>query len=438
MTLSRTGRCVVAVVVVMLACVACGGATEMDRIEAPVPPSEMRSPGAASEAPSANAKSNASWAPETRSPSARVEHGDAPAFALAMDKCGREDGALDVVARQLALQPRHGEEELARTTELLRRAGLPQVWPRVWVATSKLVGEPASAADARPTPAPRRAVLLAFDENDVALRVERWRAGMTTSGERRCGTSGAISVAGEDRVVFVTVDALADLAPVPTRAHVGKWIRIDASMRVPAASARVVVVGPDGTPRAVPTSFEQSRIRSTFAPDRPGRFVVQLLADVGSGPRPVLEAIVFADVEPFEDESPAPGETAVVPGENNVDALARMITALRLELGLPPFRRDSGLDLLARAHSEKMRAAGRVGHDVGDGDPKSRIERSNVGAFKVGENVAHAQNVVRAHRSLFKSPSHRENLIHRELDRFGVAVVEDADGTVWVTEMFAK
>lgn len=413
----------VRIVVALVASTACGGATDMERIEAPVPPSEMPSTGAPRAALAANANSNTSWAPETRSPSPPVNQGRVPTFARAMDNCGREDGALAAVARELALQTGHGEEELARTTELLRRAGLPQVWPRVWVATSKLSGERRSAP---------------FDESDVALRVERWRAGMTTAGERRCGSSGAISVAGEDRVVFVSVDALADLAPVPTRAHVGKWIRIDASMRVPAASARVVVVGPDGAPRAIPTSFEQGRIRSTFAPDRPGRFAVQVLADVGSGPRPVLEAIVFADVEPFEDESPAPGETAVVPGESNVDALVRMITALRLELGLPPFRRDSELDLLARVHSEKMRAAGRVGHDVGDGDPKSRIERSNVAAFKVGENVAHAQNVVRAHRSLFKSPSHRENLIHRELDRFGVAVVQDADGTVWVTEMFAK
>jgi uncharacterized protein YkwD len=255
--------------------------------------------------------------------------------------------------------------------------------------------------------------------------------------EPRCGTSGVGHEPGGDRVVFVLVDALADLAPIPTRTHAGSWIAIDATMRVPATSARVMVVGPDARPRPVPTSFHEGRIRATFAPDRAGRFTVQVLADAGAGPRPVLEALVFADVEPFEDESATPGEDAAR-AEDGAEGLARMIVALRAELGLRALRRDPSLDALARAHALQMKAAGRVAHDVGDGDPRSRIERSDVVVREAGENVAHERSIVHAHRALYASPSHRDNLVHPDFDRFGVAVVDDPDGTVWVTEMFAK
>ncbi len=55
-----------------------------------------------------------------------------------------------------------------------------------------------------------------------------------------------------------------------------------------------------------------------------------------------------------------------------------------------------------------------------------------------GENVAHAQNVLLAHRALWQSPSHRANLEHAQYDTFGVAVLDDPDGSVWVAELFAR
>jgi uncharacterized protein YkwD len=54
----------------------------------------------------------------------------------------------------------------------------------------------------------------------------------------------------------------------------------------------------------------------------------------------------------------------------------------------------------------------------------------------VGENVAHAASVLLAHRALYESPSHRANLLQGAFDRLGVAVLRDADGSVWVDEIF--
>ena len=49
-------------------------------------------------------------------------------------------------------------------------------------------------------------------------------------------------------------------------------------------------------------------------------------------------------------------------------------------------------------------------------------------------SAASSQN---AHRALWSSPSHRSNMLSGEFTRVGIAVVKDAEGRVWVTELFA-
>jgi uncharacterized protein YkwD len=56
----------------------------------------------------------------------------------------------------------------------------------------------------------------------------------------------------------------------------------------------------------------------------------------------------------------------------------------------------------------------------------------------VGENVAHAENLVNAHRALYGSPSHRQNLIDPGWKAAGFAAVPGDDGSVWVCEVFVE
>ena len=83
-----------------------------------------------------------------------------------------------------------------------------------------------------------------------------------------------------------------------------------------------------------------------------------------------------------------------------------------------------------------MLQAHTVGHDVGDGDPVARVQDAGIYARHTGENVAHAPSVALAHRSLYASPSHRANLLHASFDHLGVGIADDADGSVWVVELF--
>jgi uncharacterized protein YkwD len=188
----------------------------------------------------------------------------------------------------------------------------------------------------------------------------------------------------------------------------------------------------------VPTSFDGRRIRARFAADRPGEFTVQVVANVETGPRPVLEARLFADVDPpaaLAAEA-APGEQAGQ-GLTGAEALERMVGALRAAQGLRALARDRRLDALALAHARRMRDARTVGHDVGDGDPSKRFGDAGLVARASGENVAHAQTPALAHRALFASPSHRTNLVRADYTHLGVASVDGPDGSVWVAEVFA-
>src|SRR5690606_8111615 len=103
------------------------------------------------------------------------------------------------------------------------------------------------------------------------------------------------------------------LDPLPVRARTGEWLTLSAKLHVPARRATVVVLGPRGLPRTVPTSLDpgSGRARARFALDRPGAFTVQLVGDLEEGPKPLLEARVFADVEPSgTEDAAAPGEEA--------------------------------------------------------------------------------------------------------------------------------
>ena len=169
-------------------------------------------------------------------------------------------------------------------------------------------------------------------------------------------------------------------------------------------------------------------------------FVVQLLADVAGGPRTVLEAALYADAKPptsfFGDAAPGEPSEPITSGDLH-EALLAMINRARESEGSPALARETALDSIAQRHAELMLKAKRVAHDVGDGLPTARVEATGLAVLAAGENVAHALDLTRAHRALWASPAHRENLLQPRFDRVGIGVVRDPDGSIWVCEVFA-
>ncbi len=392
---------------------------------APVPPA-ARAPVAASADPPpprptarpADAEADDArftWQPRTWSPQPAAAPDPADRDLLAL--CGKGDAALNAVAARIAERQARSLPplDIAETTFALRAAGSPYVWPRLW----SLAGPKLDHADARE-------------------RIRHWLASFGDGGQRRCGIASA---EGPDThaIVMLALDALADLDPLPTGVRSGQWLQVTAHLLVPATNATVVVLAPTGRPHSVTSSLDANTVRATFRADRAGGWLVQVMANVKGGPRPVAEARVQVDGPPpagFHVE-PAPGEEAAAGKADEQTALIAMINAARRSEHLPALAHNAELDAVALAHAKAMQSAGRIGHDVGDGDPAQRVVAAGIKVHAAGENVAHARTLRRAHRALWASPSHRGNLLFADFDEVGVGIVHAADGSVWVCEEFA-
>src|SRR6185369_16686388 len=388
------------------ALVACAGAA--------VPPSEQQ----ATRTPAASAEPamNSRFAAVTESPRPPLPAVDDPAERELFRVCGDADAALIAVATQLADRRSEAGGELDADTisYALRAAGAPYVWPRAWLFNGS------------------------DGEVDTAkTRMQRWLDSFSDGGTRRCGVTVRHEANARMNVAAVAVDVLADLDPLPTRARIGQWLEVSARLRVPASEAKLVVLGPRGAPRPVPTSFEEGRVRARFNADAEGAWLVQLLGSVEGGPRPLLEALVFAGIEP-----PRTPATNQAPGEDTRAsdpraALYAMVNAARASERGAPLSCDAQLETLAQEHAEAMRNARKTAHDTANGDLVQRLERAGL-ELSAGENVAHAGSAALAQRALWASPSHRENLLFQGFDAVGIGVAPDADGTLWVCQVFAS
>jgi uncharacterized protein YkwD len=331
----------------------------------------------------------------------------------ALSACGEGDAGLEVVAREILAIKATGDRlpDAAWIERAQRAAGEPHPWARTWAAVA---GDGSS--------------------DTLLPRLAQWLG--EGRALRRCGVASRVLADGTRLLVAVAVDAQADLAALPTRARVGQWLTVEGHVRVRPRSAEVVVLGPGGAPRSLLTAVHADVVSARFAPDRPGAFTVQVVADLGAGPRPVLEADVFADVEPFSTSSTAPGEDAAGGATSDSDALVRMLVASREQSGLHGLEHDRRLDAVALAHSVVMSRTGRLAHDAGDGNPESRVQARGLGARVVGENVARAATATEAHRALWASPSHRMNMLDPDFRKVGVGVAGGSSGEIWVTEIF--
>ena len=328
--------------------------------------------------------------------------------------CPETDAALVAVAGQLASH-KIAADDVEAITYALRAAGDPHVWPRAFLLEGKTI-----------------------EPGDAKTRTKAWLASFPKPTRLRCGFVAQRSAANVV-IAGVAFDAQADLENVAVRARTASWVDIDAKILASSSGAKVIMLGPTGAPRSLLTSFSGGRVKARANVDRPGTWLFQVLIDGATGPRPVLETYVFAGVEPFRTTPhlPAPGEDAATASDAAM-AMTQMVSLARRSESLPGLVRDITLDRVAQRHADRMMRARQVGHDVGDGDPKERLERAGISLPRIGENVAHAANVVLAHRALWNSPSHRENLLQPGFDRLGVGVSSDADGSVWVAEVFAS
>ena len=107
------------------------------------------------------------------------------------------------------------------------------------------------------------------------------------------------------------------------------------------------------------------------------------------------------------------------------------INAIRASRGVAPLAVDGQLAAVAQAWSAHMAATGTLQHNPA-------IATQVTGWRVLGENVGTGGVLDTIENAFENSPHHFENMVDPAFTHIGVAVVQDARGTYWVTEEFKQ
>lgn len=107
------------------------------------------------------------------------------------------------------------------------------------------------------------------------------------------------------------------------------------------------------------------------------------------------------------------------------------INDYRAGLGLAKLQVHSQLAAKARDWSRQMASEGRIWHSDLTRDITEHWKR-------LGENVGMGGSVQALHEAFIDSPSHNENLIDPGFRHIGLGVTVDAEGTIFVSEVFME
>jgi uncharacterized protein YkwD len=132
-------------------------------------------------------------------------------------------------------------------------------------------------------------------------------------------------------------------------------------------------------------------------------------------------------------------------------AMAQLVNAERAKIGLNALTYDESLAEVARAHSAEMRDSNYFAHESPTAALRSPFDRYRA-AFAaiplvVAENIFRAWgtrhqlsdvDVQKAHASLMNSSGHRANILQPRVTRIGIGILANANGDIWVTQMFAR
>ena len=111
----------------------------------------------------------------------------------------------------------------------------------------------------------------------------------------------------------------------------------------------------------------------------------------------------------------------------NVDKARRLINAYRRKNGLKPLKLDALLAKAAKVHSRDLAKWDRISHFGSDGsNPWDRVKRAGYKARVAAENVGTGQSTLEEVMAGWKkSPGHNKNLLLRDAEHMGIALVHD-------------
>ncbi len=111
----------------------------------------------------------------------------------------------------------------------------------------------------------------------------------------------------------------------------------------------------------------------------------------------------------------------------------------RAAAGLPAFQWDAALAAAARQHALRMVQQNTLSHQFPGELPLQERARQTGARFSlVAENVAEGPSVLGLHTQWMNSPPHRANLLDRELNSVGIAVIQSGSVLFAVEDFCAE
>lgn len=116
-----------------------------------------------------------------------------------------------------------------------------------------------------------------------------------------------------------------------------------------------------------------------------------------------------------------------------------MLNADRKANGLPALTLDPELSRLARLKSQDMRDKNYFAHTSPTyGSASDMLRQFGYSFSAVGENIAHHATVDKSQAAFMSSDGHRRNILSSSWTKVGLGVVYDANGFVYVTQLFVR
>ena len=119
--------------------------------------------------------------------------------------------------------------------------------------------------------------------------------------------------------------------------------------------------------------------------------------------------------------------------------LLNLLNEDRAKNGLPPLTLDPELSRLAQLKSNDMNSNHYFAHESPTyGNASQMLSAFGYDYQGVGENIAHHANVEKAEAAFMSSDGHRSNILGSQWDKVGIGIAYDANGNVYVTQLFAR
>ena len=107
--------------------------------------------------------------------------------------------------------------------------------------------------------------------------------------------------------------------------------------------------------------------------------------------------------------------------------------------GLSALPLDAKLSAIARKKSEDMRDKGYFSHTSPTyGSVSDMLKTFGYSFSAAGENIAHHATVAKAQAAFMSSSGHKRNILGFSWTKVGIGVCYDANGYVYVTQIFAR